>query len=247
MFFSGLYNITTKPFYSTKSNNKKIKRNDTFIFNTDYIDNTDKLLSYQHEAINIYKNYEYVKIDNEKEWNEARSSFVYLEPHYSFETKDIIDDDELLLLFDDKKASKKSKKKNKKKCSQENDNNSQDISQENDNSSQDSSSQEEEINEDGCASSHAQNTYLYLVEIDKKTKDKIEYLLNELFSYNTYFGNMLIENNNTIRIIKDINKHYTDAKYINFSFGKNSKQYHAYLNSTETAITNITFIENIQV
>jgi len=243
MFFSGLYNITTKPFYNTKSNNKKIKRNHSFIFNDGkYIDNTEELLSYSHKEIEIHKNYEYVNnIDNETEWNEARSSFVFLEPHYSFETKKIINDDELLLLFNDKKLKKKKKKK-KSQDSKSQDSNSQDSksqdSKSQDSNSQDSNSQEEEIQS---------NTYFYRVEIDKNIKDKIEYLLNELFSYNTYFGNMLIKNNNTIHIIKDIHKHYTQTKYINFSFDKNNKQYHAYLNTTETAITNITFIESIQV
>ena len=83
--------------------------------------------------------------------------------------------------------------------------------------------------------------------MEQPIKDKIQYLLDELCSNNSYFNAMLNDNYNSIRILKDISKTYTKDRYINFSFGNCRKTYHAYLNAMENAITNITFIQSIQL
>jgi len=231
MFFMGVYDINTKPFYESKKNKKKIKIIDNFIVDDVVVNTAEELLEYSYTEISLNKQFKNLKITDETEWNNSRSIFVYLDNHLSFEDKPILDDEDLICLFEPKI---KKKKKRKKKIIDD------------DSSSQDDEPQnEEEDDEDDDYKS--KNIYFYATQIEQEEKDKIEYLINELCSNNSYFSNLLIQNYYSIRIVKSINKSYTTDKYINFSFGNCKKQYHGYLNSMCNAITNITFISNIQL
>lgn len=230
MFFTGLYEIKTKPFYESKINNRKIKITNNFIVNDKRVDTADALLEHTSKELTLEKHFKVPKITDENEWNNTRSIFVYQDNHTSFTDKPILNDDELICLFEPKL--KKKKKKRKKKVIED------------DSSSQDDEPQDEEQEQDDDKSN---NIYFYATQIEQEEKNKIQYLLDELCSNNSFFNNMLNDNYNTIRIIKSIDKSYTTDKYINFSFGNCRKQYHAYLNILENAFTNITYIASIKL
>jgi len=258
LFFSGLYNITTKPFYETKRNNKKLKQLHNFFLGDESISDLKYLTKHTEYFSELSKIYKPIKIKKEKDWNTQRCTFVYEDAHDSFEIQQQLNDQELISLFEcgnPRKLDVSQKQENpqqKTECvslTQENTQQKTDFE-----CTQTTNSVLQNKQESECASlthvapvSAIQTIYFYAIEIPQKTKYKIEYLLNDLCISNTRFGNILYENFNSIRIIKDVDKSYTNAKYINFSFGDQKKQYHAYLNRTETAITNITFIESIEI
>ena len=259
LFFSGLYNITTKPFYETKRNNKKLKQLHNFFLGDESISDLKYLTKHTEYFSELSKIYKPIKIKKEKDWNTQRCTFVYEDAHDSFEIQQQLNDQELISLFE---CGDPRKLDVSQKCANSGEQKSECVSQKQENSqqktdfecTQTTNSVLQNKQESECASlthvapvSAIQTIYFYAIEIPQKTKYKIEYLLNDLCISNTRFGNILYENFNSIRIIKDVDKSYTNAKYINFSFGDQKKQYHAYLNRTETAITNITFIESIEI
>ena len=79
-----------------------------------------------------------------------------------------------------------------------------------------------------------------------------ELLIKELIYENEYFKNLYRQYKNVL-ISKNINRCYTDNRYINFKFVYNiynktdtSKSYHGYLDKHNN-ITNITYIESIKL
>ena len=265
LFFSGLYNITTKPFYETKRNNKKLKQLHNFFLGDESISDLKYLTKHTEYFSELSKIYKPIKIKKEKDWNTQRSTFVYEDAHDSFEIQQQLNDQELISLFE---CGNPRKLDVSQKCANSGEQKSECVSLTQENTQQKKSeypqrgtgsvapecvsqkqenSQQKKTEFAPVSASAIQTIYFYAIEIPQKTKYKIEYLLNDLCISNTRFGNILYENFNSIRIIKDVAKSYTNAKYINFSFGDQKKQYHAYLNRTETAITNITFIESIEI
>jgi hypothetical protein len=249
MRYSGVYNITTRPFYVTKKNNKKIQ--ETVGYDVESISKiltADEIVKYNHDTVRSSKKYKTV-ICNES-WNNLRSTFIYKYAPSEFELPKCYNDDELVNLFTntDKTTFKKVYQNTEQVCAVQ-------VIKEKEvcpvqaKPTQANNTFKKVYQNIREFASPTHNTFIYKCVVSDYTKSKIEYLLTDLIQNNIYFTSLFYKYDSTIEIVKGIDKAYTNAKYINIRFGKDtkSKQYHCYLNFTNTAITNITHIESIDI
>ena len=274
LYITGLYEINTKRFCDTQQNNNKLKVFSNIIV-TKYPKHYDKQKLKYATLENIMewdsKNPHRDRITKLKEmkqipseytgdaFNEQRMIYEYESSPEKLSDYEIISDDALVTLF---KIPFKKGNQNK-KCSKPKKILKKPKTEQTDTLLKKCSKPTEPIDAPSgvCDAPHidppteqtdaphtnTQITFKYRCEIDSVMRRKIEVLLQQLICDNSYFADLCDKYNRHIHIIKDVYKKYTSVKYINFTFGENNRQYHAYLNKTETTITNITFISNIKV
>tara|TARA_R110001606_G_scaffold397295_3_gene573377 strand:- start:131 stop:1558 length:1428 start_codon:yes stop_codon:yes gene_type:complete len=161
----------------------------------------------------------------------------------------ILNDDEIVNLFQPKQKNKRQMKKQMKKQMKE-----QEEEQEEEQVEEVEKEQEEEVVEEEVVKEvEEEQEEINFIYINDKYKCLISELLIKELIYENLFFKQLYNKYNNILIFKSICKTYTIDRYINFKFVYNlnnktdvSKSFHAYLD-TKNNITNITYIENIQL
>ena len=236
----GSLEITLKPLYDKNNTFESLTNNfnmNTFLNKTpdeiyrDGVVSTN--LTIQHISF-IFKKYNY----------DLESRFKY---YYTYEKcinlinkkLDILPDEELISLFSKPKKNKKNKKKEDTKKKLET---KEEIKEE----------LKEELKEEENIILEEKEEDINILYVNNNRCLMSELLIKELIYENEYFKNLYRQYKNVL-IFKNINKCYTDNRYINFKFVYNiynktdtSKSYHGYLDKYNN-ITNITYIESIKL